>query len=299
MRYDVRVPKLSLIPILLREALGPRAFPREPEPDLVMEEPAQVAAFAEAGRVDGIMSASYLFNSARISQVIQGCRTVIDLGCGPATQLAQVAGLNPQIEFVGVDLSAGMLADAEAHVGRLGLKNVRFVEADVTTLAGIADQSAGAVISTLALHHLPTHAHLRACLRQVARVLEPGGALYLVDLGRLKSLRSILSFAYMNARHQPHLFSLDYERSLRASFLRADFERLSRECLPQDVGVYSTFGIAILIVAKTADRVIPRELRGRLQEMRRQLPRRYRRDLDDIRLFFRLGGLLNDPFSAP
>jgi arsenite methyltransferase len=32
--------------------------------------------------------------------------------------------------------------------------------------------------------------------------------------------------------------------------------------------------------------------------MRRELPRRYRRDLDDIRLFFRLGGLRNDPFSA-
>jgi hypothetical protein len=30
--------------------------------------------------------------------------------------------------------------------------------------------------------------------------------------------------------------------------------------------------------------------------MRRALPRRYRADLDDLRLFFKLGGLPSDPF---
>lgn len=285
-----------MMPILLREVFGQRAFPREPEPDLVMEGPEQVAAFAEAGRIDGVMSASYLFNSARISQVIQGCRTVVDLGCGPATQLAQVAGLNPQAEFVGVDLSAGMLANAEAYVRAQGLTNVRFVPGDITELKGIADQSADAAISTLALHHLPTHDHLRECFRQIRRVLRPGGAVYLVDLGRLKSLKSVLFFAYMNAKHQPHIFSLDYERSLRAAFLREDFEALSREDLPDGVQVYTPSGIPVLILAKTPDRPITPQLRLRLRDMRRQLQPRYRRDLDDIRLFFSLGGLRGDPF---
>jgi len=32
--------------------------------------------------------------------------------------------------------------------------------------------------------------------------------------------------------------------------------------------------------------------------MRRELPRKYRGDLDDMRIFFRLGGLANDPFSG-
>jgi hypothetical protein len=31
--------------------------------------------------------------------------------------------------------------------------------------------------------------------------------------------------------------------------------------------------------------------------MRKALPRRYRQQLDDLRLFFWLGGLKNDPFA--
>jgi len=291
------MPRLGLFPVLIRESFGNRTLPREAEPDLVMEGDAQVAAFVEAGRIDGVMAAAYLFNTARISQAIQGCKTVVDLGCGPATQLAQVAEFNPGIQFIGVDLSTGMLASAEAHVQDLGLTNVRFVESDITHMPALADQSADAVMSTLALHHLPTHDHLRACFMEIHRILKPGGALCLIDLGRLKSLKSVIFFAYMNARHQPHIFSLDYERSLRAAFLREDFENMARECLPElGVSVYSTFRIPVLLLTKTADRPLPAGLRSRLEAMRQALQTQYRHDLDDIRLFFRLGGLENDPF---
>ncbi|MDA8254859.1 MAG: class I SAM-dependent methyltransferase [Betaproteobacteria bacterium] len=288
----------GMLPVLLRETWAERTLPREPEPDLVMEGPEQVAAFVEAGRIDGVMAASYLFNTARITQAIRGCRTVVDLGCGPATQLAQVAQFNPDISFTGVDLSAGMLDSARSHVDALGLNNVRFVQDDFSSLEHIPDHSADGVISTLALHHLPTHGHLDHCFHQITRILRPGGALYLVDLGRLKSLKSVLYFAYMNAAHQPHIFSLDYERSLRAAFLREDFERLSRQYLAPDVRVYTTFKIPVLHIVKTPDRVLSPETQARFREMRRLLPGKYRGDLDDIRLFMRLGGLKDDPFSA-
>ena len=91
------MPRLSMIPTFAREVFGQRTLPREPEPALVMDDPEEVAAYSEAGRIDGVMAAAYLYHSARISQVIQGCSQVIDLGCGPATQLAQVAQLNPEI----------------------------------------------------------------------------------------------------------------------------------------------------------------------------------------------------------
>ncbi len=290
------MPQLSMIPTLMREIASPRTFPREPEPDLVMDGPEQVAAFTEAGRIDGVMAATYLFNSARISQVIQGCKTVVDLGCGPATQLAQVAQFNPDISFIGVDLSSAMLANAEAHIIKLGLTNVRFVEGDISTLDKICDKSVDGVVSTLALHHLPTQDHLRLCFQQVTRILQPGGAIYLIDLGRLKSLKSVLFFAYLNARFQPHIFSLDYERSLRAAFLREDFESLAKEALPPGVEVLNTFQLPVLLLIKTADRPLPQGLRDQFKEMRHQLVRRYQSNLDDIRLFMWLGGLRNDPF---
>lgn len=290
------MPSVGLIQAFAREVLVTRSLPREPEPDLVMDDPGQVAAYAEAGRIDGVMAAAYLFHSARITQVIAGCKSVIDLGCGPATQLAQIAQLNPGIEFTGVDLSATMLQDAQAHVQGLGLRNVSFRNGDIARLDGVPDHSVDAIISTMALHHLPSAELLDACFAQVKRVLKPGGAVYLTDFGRLKSLKSVLFFAYMNAKHQPHIFSLDYERSLRAAFLKEDFEAVARRHLPTQVRVESTFKVPFLVVVKTADKPLPETLRQRLASMRKALKPRYRRDLNDLRTFFALGGLGNDPF---
>ena len=290
------LPRLSMLPVFLRELVGRRTLPREPEPALVMDDPEQVAAYAEAGRIDGVMAASYLFHTARISQVIQGCRKVVDLGCGPATQLCQVARFNPDTEFLGLDLSDDMLADARRHAAELGLTNVVFERGDMSRLEGIADASVDGVISTMAFHHLPTLEHLRNCFSGIARILRPQGACYLVDFGRLKSLESVIYFAYMNRERQPHLFSLDYERSLRAAFTAEELETLTRELLPPQVSFYTTFQVPFLVAIKSRDRSLPAVARARLHELRLGLPRRYRRDLDDLRLFFRLGGMGNDPF---
>jgi len=288
--------RLSLLPVILREVGGARTLPREPEPDLVMDGEEQVAAYANAGRIDGVMSAAYLFHSAHASEVLQGCREVVDLGCGPATQLTQIAELNPEVTFLGVDLSPRMLEQAEAYVRERGLKNVRFVLGDVTQLDFLQSTSLDGVISTMALHHLPSLDHLRRCFREVARVLRPQGALYLADFGRLKSLKSVIFFAYMNAAHQPHIFSLDYERSLRAAFLSDDLKAMCREELPREAQAYATFLSPMLTVIQTRPKSLSAALRSRLAGLRRALPRRYRGDLDDLRLFFRLGGMPSDPF---
>ncbi len=290
------MPSLGLIRSFARELLVSRSLPREPEPDLVMDDPAQVSAYAEAGRIDGVMAAAYLFHSARITQTIVGSTRVLDLGCGPATQLAQVAQLNPAIEFVGVDLSPTMLEDAKAHIHNLGLNNVSFRHGDITCLGGLPEAGFDGVISTMALHHLPSFDLLNACFAQVRRVLKPGGAVYITDFGRLKSLKSVLFFAYMNAKFQPHLFSLDYERSLRAAFVKEDFQKVVATHLSSQVKVESTFKVPFLIIAKTADRVMPGEVLHQIRELKKGLKPRYRNDLNDMRIFFALGGLKNDPF---
>ena len=290
------MPSIGLIQTFLREIFAIRTLNREPEGDLVMDDAVQVAAYAEAGRIDGVMAAAYLFHSARISQTIQGCKSVVDLGCGPATQLAQIAQLNPDVQFVGVDLSEAMLSDARAHVDALGLKNVNFRSGDITRLDAFSDQSADGVISTMALHHLPTLQHLDACFGEIRRVVKPGGALYLADFGRLKSIESVRFFADMNAAFQPELFSLDYERSLRAAFLHDEFRALSARNFTSNVRVHSTFRVPFLVLIKTADKTLPDALRQRFTKMAKSLKPRYRSDLSDMRMFFALGGLRNDPF---
>jgi len=292
------MPRFALLPVIAREFFGKRTLPREPEPDLVMQDEEQVLAYSLAGRIDGVMSAAYLLHSGQASSVIHGARRVIDLGCGPATQLAQIAGLNPDSEFVGVDLSPTMLEDARSHVAACGLRNVSFSQGDITRLAQFDDHSADAVISTMALHHLPTREHLAACFSEISRVLKPGGAVYLTDFGRLKSLYSVIWFAYLNAKHQPHIFSLDYERSLRAAFLYDEFAETARQCLSGSVRAYSTFIMPLLVILRTPPRPLPKELVAQLSRLRNALPKTYRGDFEDLRIFLRLGGLAPDPFRA-
>ena len=98
----------------------------------------------------------------------------------------------------------------------------------------------------MALHHLPAFDHLASCFSEIGRVLKPSGAVYLTDFGRLKSLKSVPYFTYMNAKHQPHLFSLDCERSLRAAFLPEDFQRAAQAHLPGQVRMFSTFMMPLL-----------------------------------------------------
>ena len=289
----------TLVPTFLRELVVARTLPRVAEPALVMTDAAEVDAYVAAGRTDGTMAASYLFHTARISQAIRGCTNVLDLCCGPATQLAQVAALHPRVSFTGVDLSTTMLAAAARHVGDLGLENVSLRSGDASRLAGIADGSVDGVISTLALHHLPSLAHLDACFAEIRRVLAPGGALYLADFSRLKSAASVRFFAARNARHQPPLFTLDYERSLRAAFLKDDFDRLAARHFAGSAAVVSTFRVPFLVLVKTPDRDLASDshLRELLARRRAELPPRYRRALDDLRTFFKLGGLRDDPFA--
>jgi len=80
---------------------------------------------------------------------------VLDLGCGPATQLGQLARLNPECDFIGLDLSEPMLQKAGNRVAKLGLSNVEFRRGDISNLDSFDDKSIDAVTSSLALHHPP------------------------------------------------------------------------------------------------------------------------------------------------
>lgn len=104
-----------------------------------MDDPEKVTAYTRAGRIDGVMAPVYLHHCIHICEVIRPGDVAVDLACGPATQLAQVARLNPDVRFIGVDLSEPMLERARAHVAELQLKNVEFRLGDISLLEGFSD----------------------------------------------------------------------------------------------------------------------------------------------------------------
>ncbi|HEY8189159.1 MAG TPA: class I SAM-dependent methyltransferase, partial [Micavibrio sp.] len=56
----------------------------------------------------------------------------LELGCAAGGNLFPLALLYPEAEFVGVDLSAEEIAEANRHKAELGLKNITFLQKDIT-----------------------------------------------------------------------------------------------------------------------------------------------------------------------
>ncbi|OIQ78705.1 demethylrebeccamycin-D-glucose O-methyltransferase [mine drainage metagenome] len=287
------MPSFSVLHTLLREVLTRHQAGRIPEPDLVMDDPDKVAAYTRAGLEDGVMAAVYLYNCAQICDVIRPDDLVLDLACGPATQLGMAARLNPATRFIGIDMSGPMLARAEDHVAQQGLRNVSFRQGDICHLDMFDDHSMDAVISTLALHHLPTAEHLNQTLAEVGRVLKPGGGLYLLDFGRLKSERSMLYFSRQHADKQPELFTQDYLDSLRAAFSLDQFHSAA-QALRGHARLYSTFIVPFMVAIKSPSRRgSDPALLAQLKSIKDALPAFQRADLSQLEQFFRWGGLAN------
>ncbi len=230
------------------ETWGRRVVEREPEPETVMESAGSLAAFERQAEGQGQLRAIHHFNTRLASQAIAGCRRVIDLGCGPGVLLGRIAAWNPGTEFVGVDLSEGMLALANQRAGRPA--NVRFERGDMTRLDGFADGSVDGVISSVALHHLPDAAALDRCFESLARVLRPGGAVCLVDLGRLKTTRAMAAMARTVGREAGEIFIKDYETSLRAAFRREEMAPGVERHLPK-ARLWSAAGFPVTHVVAT------------------------------------------------
>jgi len=105
---------------------------------------------------------------------VRGCRRVLDAGCGNGRYsrfLLRQSDADARI--TAFDLSQNMLRRARQRVPS---ERVSFAAADLTRLP-YADQSFDAVVSGWVLEHLPDP---RTGLRELARVLRPGGKLLLL-----------------------------------------------------------------------------------------------------------------------
>jgi ubiquinone/menaquinone biosynthesis C-methylase UbiE len=109
-------------------------------------------------------------NALERLRVVPGQR-VLDLGCGPGDGTAKLNAAGATA--VGLDYSGGMLETARKDAHNLG----RLTRGDAGRLP-FKDGAFDKVICTNSFHHYPNHL---AALREMRRVLRPGGLLVLVD----------------------------------------------------------------------------------------------------------------------
>lgn len=116
---------------------------------------------------------------------------MLDVGCGTGTLLLALARNAETAVLSGVDADPAILAMAARKACRAGIR-LHLQQARAQSLPFPA-AAFDVAVSSLVFHHL-SPADKRLTLREVHRVLVPGGRLVLADFGRAPSRRGRLAF---------------------------------------------------------------------------------------------------------
>jgi ubiquinone/menaquinone biosynthesis C-methylase UbiE len=135
---------------------------------------------------------------------MQGIGRALDVGCGPGQFTILVAERLPDAEIWGVDLAPTMIELARRHASESrAAGRLHFEVADVAALP-FPDGHFDAVVSSGSIKHWPDQVR---GLREIHRVLAPGGRLVLGEMNRLAPPDAI---ATQRKRLEHWLFRLIY-----------------------------------------------------------------------------------------
>jgi ubiquinone/menaquinone biosynthesis C-methylase UbiE len=99
---------------------------------------------------------------------------VLDAGVGTGfAAIAAAARVGPSGRVVGVDVSPGMLQQAQVAIEAAGLQNIELLQADACDLRDLPAESFDAVVCSAALLYMP----VQRALTEWRRLLRPGGSI--------------------------------------------------------------------------------------------------------------------------
>jgi ubiquinone/menaquinone biosynthesis C-methylase UbiE len=107
--------------------------------------------------------------------------TIIDIGCGSGYLLETISRQLRRVRLIGIDYAKEMIDTAKRRTEVASLEDgPSFLEGNVANLP-LGDDSVDFVVSSLSLHHWQNPL---LALREIYRILKPGGQMLLFDLGR-------------------------------------------------------------------------------------------------------------------
>jgi excisionase family DNA binding protein len=110
------------------------------------------------------------------TKLLRSDMTLVDLGAGDGYLSRAIASRVDKV--IAVDISGEMLKELSKKAAQDGLVNIRTIVADGCDLP-LEDESADLVCANMFLHHIEEPA---LAIREMYRVLKPGGKVFLADL---------------------------------------------------------------------------------------------------------------------
>ena len=119
-----------------------------------------------------------ILRARAISQLVAPGLRVADIGTGTGILALEMAKLG--VSVIGIDHSARMLEAAETKLDEAGVSGVEFRRGEAHHLP-IADNEVDGSFAHMVLHYLPSPGD---AVREMARVVKPGGVVVVVDFVR-------------------------------------------------------------------------------------------------------------------
>ncbi len=106
--------------------------------------------------------------------------TIMDLGCGRGVETALIAATFRPGRLVAFDLDRRQVLEAGWRLSHNGAADAALLMADASRLP-FGDERFDAAVEMAVMHHVPDW---RAALREVVRVLKPGGSFHFLDISK-------------------------------------------------------------------------------------------------------------------
>ncbi len=265
---------------ILKQRFGEQRLRRQPEMDSIMMDREQDLQYSRDGQ-DGALAVLYEFIIHVLLRRAPATGEALDVATGSGQLLAKLAAALPGVRFLATDLSPHMLSLAEGNARRAGAANVETKAHSMFDLETLGRGPFDLITWCFAAHHSPTADDAVRALDGMARLLKPGGTLFVFDIQRPKTGDLAVAFADRYNQTQGAWYYQDSLDSYKAAFTFGEFRRaLERSSLKNWVHVDPRLGnfFQMVLIAATRRRDAP---------ARPPLPRLWqRRDYALMRLGF-------------